>query len=66
MIEKVKPGGYIVVDNVLWGGKIHQADTKDQQTRGIIEFNEMIRIQENIDTVILPIRDGIMLIRRVD
>lgn len=65
-IEKVKPGGYIVVDNVLWGGKIHQADTKDQQTRGIIEFNEMIRIQENIDTVILPIRDGIMLIRRVD
>jgi len=64
-IERVKPGGYIIADNVLWGGKIHQADTKDQQTRGIIEFNEMIRGQENIETIILPIRDGIMLIRKV-
>lgn len=63
-IEKVKPGGYIIADNVLWGGKIHQADTRDQQTRGIIEFNEMIRDQGNIDSIILPIRDGIMLIRR--
>jgi predicted O-methyltransferase YrrM len=64
-IEKVKPGGYIIADNVLWGGKIHQADTKDQQTRGIIEFNEMIRSQKNIDNIILPVRDGIMLIRRM-
>ena len=64
-IERVKPGGYIIADNVLWGGKIHQADTKDQQTRGIIEFNDMIRGQENIETIILPIRDGIMLIRKV-
>ncbi len=42
VIEKVKPGGYIIADNVLWGGKIQDSDTKDQQTRGIIEFNDMI------------------------
>ncbi|HAX94140.1 MAG TPA: methyltransferase [Bacteroidales bacterium] len=66
VIEKVKPGGYIIADNVLWGGKIQESDTKDQQTRGIIEFNEMIRRQENIENIILPVRDGIMLIRRVD
>ena len=63
-IEKVKPGGFIIADNVLWGGKILQTDTRDQQTRGIIEFNEMIRRQENIENIILPVRDGIMLIRK--
>ncbi len=63
-IEKVKPGGFIIADNVLWGGKILQTDTRDQQTRGIIEFNEMIRRQENIENLILPVRDGIMLIRK--
>ena len=63
-IEKVKPGGFIIADNVLWGGKIVQTDTRDPQTRGIIEFNEMIRRQENIETIILPLRDGIMLIRK--
>ena len=63
-IEKVKPGGFIIADNVLWGGKIVQTDTRDPQTRGIIEFNEMIRRQENIENLILPLRDGIMLIRK--
>jgi predicted O-methyltransferase YrrM len=63
-IEKVKPGGFIIADNVLWGGKIVQTDTRDPQTRGIIEFNEMIRRQENIENIILPLRDGIMLIRK--
>ncbi|MFZ2339968.1 MAG: O-methyltransferase [Bacteroidales bacterium] len=64
VIEKVKPGGYIIADNVLWGGKIQDSDTKDQQTRGIIEFNDMIRRQETIENIILPVRDGIMLIRK--
>jgi len=63
-IEKMKPGGFIIADNVLWGGKIIQTDTRDPQTRGIIEFNEMIRRQENIENIILPLRDGIMLIRK--
>jgi predicted O-methyltransferase YrrM len=63
-IEKMKPGGFIIADNVLWGGKIIQTDTRDPQTRGIIEFNEMIRRQENIENLILPLRDGIMLIRK--
>lgn len=65
VIGKVKIGGYLVVDNVLWGGKVLEKDTKDPQTRGIIEFNEMIRRQENIENIILPVRDGIMLIRKV-
>lgn len=65
-IDKVRPGGFIIADNVIWGGKVFEKETKDQQTRGIAEFNEMIRSQKNIENVILPIRDGIMLIRKTE
>jgi caffeoyl-CoA O-methyltransferase len=64
--DKVRPGGIIIADNVLWGGKIHDRNSKDPQTKGIVEFNEMIRRQKNIENIILPIRDGIMLIRKSD
>jgi caffeoyl-CoA O-methyltransferase len=63
IIRKMRPGGFIIADNVLWGDKVLEKDTRDRQTKGIIEFNEMIRQQINIEKVILPVRDGIMLIR---
>jgi predicted O-methyltransferase YrrM len=62
--EKVKPGGFIIADNVLWGDKVLEKNPDDPMTKGIIEFNEMIRKQKNIEKVILPVRDGIMLIRK--
>jgi len=65
IIDKVRPGGFIITDNVLWGGKVFDKETKDQQTKGIIEFNEMIRKQKNIENIILPVRDGVMLIRKI-
>ena len=43
IIDKVKPGGFIIADNVLWGGKVLDNNTGDPQTIGIIEFNEMIK-----------------------
>lgn len=61
---KVNPGGFIIADNILWGDKVLEKSTKDPQTRGIIEFNDMIRKQTNIEKVILPVRDGLMLIRK--
>jgi caffeoyl-CoA O-methyltransferase len=64
IIDKVRPGGFIIADNVLWGGKVFDKNTKDPQTKGIIEFNEMIRKQKNIENIILPIRDGVMIIRK--
>jgi caffeoyl-CoA O-methyltransferase len=63
IIRKMKPKGFILADNVLWGGMVLEKESTDQQTRGIIEFNEMIREQKNIEKLILPIRDGLMLIR---
>ncbi len=65
IISKMKPGAFIIADNVLWGRKVLDTETKDAQTKGIIEFNEMIRKQKDIEKVILPIRDGLMLIRIV-
>jgi len=65
IIEKVRPGGFIIADNVLWGGKVLDKNSNDPQTKGIIEFNEMIRNQKNIENFILPVRDGIMIIRKL-
>ena len=64
IIDKVKPGGYILADNVLWGGQVLEEETNDPQTRGIIDFNEMILKDPTIDDVIIPLRDGLMLIRK--
>ncbi len=65
VFDKVKPGGIIVADNILWGGQVLDKNTTDPQARGIIEFNEMIRRQKNIENLILPLRDGLMIIRKV-
>lgn len=65
IIDKIRPGGYIMADNVLWGDKVFDMETRDPQTRGIIEFNEMIRQQKNIEKIIIPIRDGIMILRKI-
>jgi len=62
IIEKVKPGGFILADNVLWGEKVLEKETTDPQTRGIIDFNEMLLEEQNIENVLIPVRDGIMLI----
>jgi len=62
--SKVKPGGFIIADNVLWGGKAIDLVTTDPQTKGIIEFNEMIMKQKDIDVMMLPVRDGLMMIRK--
>lgn len=62
VIDKVKPGGFIIADNVLWGGKVLEKETTDPQARGVIGFNEMIRNEKNIEQVIIPLRDGLMLI----
>ena len=64
LFDKVKPGGIILADNVLWGGKVLEKETIDPQARGIIDFNEMILNVSDIEHVIVPLRDGLMLIRK--
>jgi len=65
VFDKVRPGGYIVADNVLWDGKVVDPnDQKNPQTRGIIEFNEMVQHDKRVENVIFPFRDGMMVIRK--
>lgn len=63
--EKVKKGGFILADNVLWGDKVLDKETKDQQSLGILQFNEMLMNEKDIEHIIIPIRDGLTLIRKL-
>ena len=65
VINKIRKGGFIIADNVLWGGKAMQKRSKDQQTQGIIDFNNMVRNEPGIENLLLPFRDGLMLIRKI-
>ena len=63
VIDQVKSGGYILADNVLWSGKV--LDNKpDKDTRAIIEFNQKVNADSRVENVLLPIRDGIMILRK--
>jgi caffeoyl-CoA O-methyltransferase len=63
--DKVKTGGFIIADNVLWNGKVLQHEaSNDHFTKGIKRFNDLIRKDVRIEKVILPIRDGLMLLRK--
>lgn len=63
--ERVRPGGYILADNTLWGGKIlDPASAHDAQSHGIEEFNELIAADPRVEKVMLPLRDGLTIIRK--
>lgn len=64
VIEKVRPGGFILADNVLWGGQALDEGTGDMQANGIIRFNEMLKTESGIERLMLPFRDGITLIMK--
>jgi predicted O-methyltransferase YrrM len=65
VIDKLKPGGYILADNVLWYGRvINDPETYDKETQGIVTFNSMVNEDPRVENMIIPIRDGLMLIRK--
>lgn len=61
----VHPGSYILADNILWYGKVAEQNIKpsDLQTRGILEFNRMVKDDPRVENVIIPLRDGINMIK---
>lgn len=67
VFDKVRPGGMIVADDVLWDGKVAAPDVKlDAQTRGILEFNDMVQADSRVENILLPIRHGLMMVRKKD
>lgn len=63
ILEKVRPGGLIIIDNVLWKGKVY-GDAQDTDTKLIRELNDSITADARVEKLILPVRDGILLIRK--
>ena len=63
----VKKGGFIVADNVLWSGKVVDAEAlNDEQTKGIAGFNELVKNDGRVEKVIFPIRDGFTVIQKIE
>jgi predicted O-methyltransferase YrrM len=65
VFDKVKPGGYIIADNVLWSGKVlEDYDSLDRETKILMDYNKMIHEDERVQEILLPIRDGLMIARK--
>lgn len=65
IFDMVRPGGLILADNVIWDGKVCQDPLpQDKQTLGIASFNDMVSKDRRVESVILPIRDGLNMIRK--
>ena len=65
VLSLLRPGGFIIADNTLWDGHVIDPNyQKDQQTRGIETFNDFVKNDTRVEQVILPLRDGLTLIRK--
>ncbi len=65
VIPKVNSGGFIIADNTIWAGKvIENVSSSDKQTKEIIRFNDRIKADKRVEKVILPLRDGLTIIRK--
>ena len=64
VVERVTPGGYILVDNVLWAGKVMDIPPADDTTRTIHQFNQQVNKDRRVENLLLPLRDGLMVIKK--
>ncbi len=65
-IEKLKPGGLLIADNVLWNGKVIENPLPtDADTQGVLNYNKKVQNCEKLENVLLPLRDGLMLARKI-
>jgi len=66
VFPKVNIGGVIIADNTLWAGKVVQKiDRNDDQTIGIMQFNDFVRNDPRVETFMIPIRDGMTVLRKI-
>ncbi|HEX8804189.1 MAG TPA: O-methyltransferase [Acidimicrobiales bacterium] len=64
LVPRLRPGGLLLVDNVLWSGRITDADTDDADVRALRAFNDAVAADDRVDATILPAFDGLTLARR--
>lgn len=66
VMEKIHPGGYILIDNVLWSGKVvdEKEIVKDKDTQILHSLNECIQLDTRVENILMPVRDGLLLVRK--
>lgn len=64
VIDHVRPGGFIIADNVLWSGKV-LSEKKDSDTESIDSFNKKIQQDPRVENMLLPLRDGLLIMRKL-
>lgn len=65
VFDKVRSGGFIIADNVLWSGKVVKTEKKtDKDTQAILDFNRLVQEDSRVENVLFPIRDGLMVLRK--
>ena len=65
VFDKVRSGGFIIADNVLWSGKVVSSEKKiDKDTQAIMDFNRLVHEDDRVENVLFPIRDGLMVLRK--
>ena len=64
LVPRLRTNGLILVDNVLWGGRVVDGSDNDENTKAIRAFNEVAAADERVDTVMLPVSDGLTLLRK--
>lgn len=62
---KVRKGGLFITDNVLWSGRVAETDPKEESTRAILKFNQLLKDSKEWFTTVLPLRDGLAVARRL-
>lgn len=66
VFDKVNVGGYIIADNVLYSGEVVLSDSdKSNNAKAIHQFNELVKNDPRVENVLLPVRDGIMIVRKI-
>lgn len=60
VFDKVRPGGFIIADNVLWSGKVLD-EVKDENTQALHDYNQKVLADDRVENVLFPIRDGLMI-----
>ena len=64
VIERMKPGGLIIADNVLWSGKVVEETQKaDLETDTLKQYNQMVQEDDRVENILLTVRDGLLISR---
>ncbi len=63
-LGKMRSGGFLLADNVLWDGKVARGDTQDATAQVLRDFNRMVQQDVRVENILLPVRDGVMVVRK--